>query len=61
MPITSRSAAATNTSRKRVVAMNRGIVAQGGVGILSDDEILRATYGGHRVAAPHLVADEHHA
>jgi len=45
----------------RVVAMNGGIVADGPPGILSDAEILRRTYGGHRSASPALVADEHHA
>jgi ABC-type Mn2+/Zn2+ transport system ATPase subunit len=46
---------------ERVVCMNHRIVAQGEVSILRDDEILRATYGGHHVDTPHLVADEHHA
>ncbi|TMB79745.1 MAG: metal ABC transporter ATP-binding protein [Chloroflexi bacterium] len=45
----------------RVVAMNGGIVADGPPSILSDAEILRRTYGGHRAASPELVADEHHA
>lgn len=47
---------------KRVVCMNHGIVAQGDVSILSDDAVLRATYGGHRAERPDLVGDEpHHA
>ncbi len=44
---------------RRVVCMNHGIVAQGDVSILTDDAVLRATYGGHRPGAPQLVADEH--
>lgn len=46
---------------QRVVCMNHRVVAQGDVSILRDDEVLRATYGGHHVDTPHLVADEHHA
>lgn len=46
---------------RRVVCMNHGIVADGDVSILRDDDVLRATYGGHRAEAPHLVRDEHHA
>jgi ABC-type Mn2+/Zn2+ transport system ATPase subunit len=45
----------------RVIAMNGGIVADGSPSILSDVEILKRTYGGHRTASPALVADEHHA
>lgn len=45
----------------RVIAMNHGIVCDGPPSILSDAEILRRTYGGHRSAEPALVADEHHA
>jgi manganese/zinc/iron transport system ATP- binding protein len=45
----------------RVVALNRGIVADGPSAILTDADILRRTYGGHRAADPALVADEHHA
>jgi ABC-type Mn2+/Zn2+ transport system ATPase subunit len=45
----------------RVVCMNGGIVADGPVSILRDDEILRRTYGGHRPGADLLIADEHHA
>jgi hypothetical protein len=41
--------------------MNGGIVADGPVSILRDDEILRRTYGGHRPGADLLIADEHHA
>jgi len=44
----------------RVVAMNGGIVADGPPRILSDADILRRTYGGHRAASPAMVADEHH-
>lgn len=46
---------------RRVVCMNRGVVADGDVSILRDDRVLRATYGGHRPGAADLVADEHHA
>lgn len=45
----------------RVVAMNGGIIADGGTSILRDAEILRRTYGGHRAASPLLVGDQHHA
>jgi ABC-type Mn2+/Zn2+ transport system ATPase subunit len=45
----------------RVLCMNGGIVADGPPSILRDDAILRRTYGGHRPAAPFLMADEHHA
>jgi ABC-type Mn2+/Zn2+ transport system ATPase subunit len=45
----------------RVVALNRGIVADGDPSILRDAEILQRTYGGHFSASPDLVADEHHA
>jgi ABC-type Mn2+/Zn2+ transport system ATPase subunit len=45
----------------RVIAMNRGIVADGDPGILRDADILRRTYGGHLSGSPDLVADEHHA
>jgi len=45
----------------RVVALNGGIVADGPPSILSDAEILRRTYGGHRSAHPEHVMDEHHA
>jgi ABC-type Mn2+/Zn2+ transport system ATPase subunit len=45
----------------RVIAMNGRIVADGPPSILSDAEILRRTYGGHRAASPSLVADRHHA
>ena len=44
----------------RVIALNGGIVADGPPRILTDAEILRRTYGGHRSAFPSLVADEHH-
>jgi ABC-type Mn2+/Zn2+ transport system ATPase subunit len=44
----------------RVIAMNGGIVADGPPSILSDAEILRRTYGGHRAASHEMVADEHH-
>ena len=44
----------------RVLCMNGGIVADGPPSILRDDAILRRTYGGHRPAAPYLMADEHH-
>lgn len=46
---------------KRVVCMNRGIVADGAVAILRDDAILRRTYGGHRPESHRFVGDEHHA
>jgi ABC-type Mn2+/Zn2+ transport system ATPase subunit len=45
----------------RVVALNRGIVADGDPRILRDAAILQRTYGGHFSASPDLVADEHHA
>jgi ABC-type Mn2+/Zn2+ transport system ATPase subunit len=45
----------------RVIALNGGIVADGPPAILTDADILRRTYGGHRAASPELVADEHHA
>lgn len=45
----------------RVVAMNRGIIADGDPSLLRDSDILRRTYGGHRTGSPDLVADEHHA
>ena len=45
----------------RVVAMNRGVIADGDPSILREAEILRRTYGGHRTESPDLVADEHHA
>jgi ABC-type Mn2+/Zn2+ transport system ATPase subunit len=44
----------------RVVAMNGGIVADGPPSILSDADILKRTYGGHRAASADLVGDEHH-
>ena len=44
----------------RVVCVNRRIVADGGVDILRDDEVLRRTYGGHP-GGPRLIKDEHHA
>jgi len=45
----------------RVICMNGGIVADGPVSILRDDEILRRTYGGHRPGSVAFIADEHHA
>lgn len=45
----------------RVVCMNGGIVADGPVSILRDDEILRRTYGGHRPSEVAFFGDEHHA
>ena len=45
---------------RRVLCMNRGIVADGPVSLLQDDAVLRATYGGHRPGESGLVADEHH-
>jgi len=45
----------------RVVAMNGGIIADGPPSILSDADILRRTYGGHRAASATLIGDEHHA
>jgi hypothetical protein len=41
--------------------MNGGIVADGPVSILRDDEILRRTYGGHRPSEVAFFGDEHHA
>jgi ABC-type Mn2+/Zn2+ transport system ATPase subunit len=46
---------------RRVVCVNRGIVADGDVAILRDERVLRATYGGHRGGVPTFVGDEHHA
>jgi ABC-type Mn2+/Zn2+ transport system ATPase subunit len=45
----------------RVICMNGGIVADGDLSILRDDEILRRTYGGHRPGPARFIADEHHA
>lgn len=45
---------------RRVVCINRRIVAEGDVSILRDDAVLRETYGGHRAEAPYLMGDEHH-
>lgn len=46
---------------RRVICVNGGIVADGGIEILRDERVLRATYGGHHAAAPSLITDEHHA
>ncbi len=45
---------------RRVVALNRRVVADGDVSLLRDDAVLRATYGGHAAGGPQLIADEHH-
>jgi manganese/zinc/iron transport system ATP- binding protein len=45
----------------RVVSLNGRVIADGSVDMLRDEQILRATYGGHRATEPHLIADEHHA
>ncbi|HEY6958261.1 MAG TPA: ABC transporter ATP-binding protein [Candidatus Limnocylindria bacterium] len=45
----------------RVIAMNGGIVADGGTSILRDDDILRQTFGGHRGVRAAPLGDQHHA
>ncbi|MGH2500442.1 MAG: metal ABC transporter ATP-binding protein [Candidatus Limnocylindria bacterium] len=46
---------------RRVICLNRAVIADGDPSILHDEAVLRATYGGHRPATPFLVGDEHHA
>ena len=50
---------------KRVICLNRSVVADGPAAILQDAEVLRATYGGHLVEViggrALLVDDPHHA